>query len=90
MEICPNCLGRGEIKGPRSVAPGFQRRKVCPTCDGTGEVDVRKSGWVRCGECDGWGEVGMLISPLTCSECNGYGFRPGSFNSREAANHGTD
>ena len=76
MEICPNCLGRGTILGPKSVAPGFQRRKECPTCGGSGEVDPRIADWIECHECDGWGEVGMLIGQVTCTECNGYGFRP--------------
>jgi DnaJ-class molecular chaperone len=74
MQICPNCLGRSEIEGPRSVAPGFRRWKECPTCDAAGEVPDAKAGWIRCDNCDGWGLVGPLIGQFTCGECNGYGF----------------
>jgi len=76
MQICPNCLGRRQIEGPRSVAPGFKRWKKCPTCQGAGEVYDRKADWSRCDNCDGWGEVGPLIGQFTCGECNGYGFVP--------------
>ncbi len=76
MDICPNCLGRKEIKGPRCVAPGFRRRKTCPTCDGRGEVTSAKAQWIRCENCDGWGQLGPLIGQFTCNECNGYGFMP--------------
>jgi len=76
MEICPNCLGRKEIKGPRAVAPGFRRTKDCPTCEGSGAVSDAKTRWVRCNNCDGWGMVGPLIAEFTCGECNGFGFVP--------------
>ena len=76
MQICPNCLGRRETKGRRSVAPGFRRWKDCPTCEGSGVVSDAKTRWVRCDNCDGWGMVGPLIAEFTCGECNGYGFVP--------------
>lgn len=76
MAICPNCLGRKEVKGPRSMAPGFQKWKDCPTCEGRGAVSDVKAEWIRCDNCDGWGLVGPLIGQFTCAECNGYGFVP--------------
>ena len=76
LETCPNCLGRREITGPRSVAPGFRRPKVCPTCEGAGEVRDAMAAWVRCDNCDGWAMVGPLIGQFTCGDCNGYGFVP--------------
>lgn len=81
MVICPNCMGRGSILGPKFVAPGFQTHKVCPTCEGTGQVDERMANWQECPECDGWGETGRLIGQITCTGCNGFGFHAGRISS---------
>ena len=74
MANCPNCNGVGQIEGPPGAMIVSTTTKTCPTCRGSGEVTTEIARWWEiCDECGGWGKVGMLIAPQTCSSCRGRG-----------------
>jgi len=73
MVTCPNCMGEGEIEGPRWQPPINWSTKTCPTCKGSGEVHNKYSQWDICPKCEGWGKEPPLITSFRCSVCNGVG-----------------
>ena len=72
MFTCPNCNRTGKIYGPPDTIAAQTHWKTCPSCVGKGvipEYNRRK-----CPECEGWGEVGMvLMNPEPCPNCNARG-----------------
>jgi len=74
MANCPNCNGERKLEGPPGVPRISAQIKTCPTCRGSGEVTTEIARlWEICDECSGWGSVGMMIAPSTCSSCRGRG-----------------
>ena len=75
MIACKNCVGTGEITGPR-WAPSIEwSRKTCPTCEGVRRVPNRMNQWIVCAKCGGWGTEPPLMPGPICQECNGLGMR---------------
>jgi DnaJ-class molecular chaperone len=75
MAVCPNCNAVGKIYGPPSAIAmkAIAHWRTCPSCYRTGVVSGY---WRRCDRCKGWGEVGYVINPNPCPECNGRGIVP--------------
>ena len=76
MITCPNCKGKGQIKGPKWLQPVNWALKTCPTCGGTRRVADYQGRWVRCPVCLGWGIEPPVWLDSTCYKCRGVGILP--------------
>ena len=75
MITCKNCVGAGQIAGPRWTPPMNWSRKPCPTCNGIGKAPNRMRQWIVCAKCEGWGTEPPLMPGPICPECSGLGMR---------------